>query len=76
MGAHASSGAERHAWGLQILVKWWAEYPEGLLESRVVRPLQAYLTTELVVTKKLTISVMNTIKACACTLLHACSVYA
>ena len=47
---------------LQILVKWWAEYPELLLAQRVVAPLQAYLTSELVITKKLTVSVMNTIK--------------
>ena len=60
-----------HGPQMQILVKWWAEYPEGLLESRVVRPLQAYLTTELVVTKKLTISVMNTIKARARACMHA-----
>lgn len=46
----------------QILVKWWAEYPEQLLARRVVAPLQAYLTSELVITKKLTVSVMNTIK--------------
>lgn len=40
---------------LQLLVKWWAEYPAELLESRVVRPLQKYLTDELYATKKLTI---------------------
>ena len=50
---------------LQTLVKWWAEYPPELLESRVVKPLQQYLTDELVVTKKLTVSVMNTIKVLA-----------
>ena len=49
----------------QILVKWWAEYPAALLEKRVVAPLQQYLTDELVVTKKLTVSVMNTIKVLA-----------
>ena len=49
----------------QILVKWWAEYPGELLERRVVKPLQQYLTDELVVTKKLTVSVMNTIKVLA-----------
>ena len=56
-------------WGpvAQILVKWWAEYPEQLLARRVVAPLQAYLTSELVITKKLTVSVMNTIKVRAVT---------
>lgn len=49
----------------QMLVKWWAEYPEDLLEQRVVRPLQDYLTSELMVTKKLTVSVMNVIKVLA-----------
>ncbi len=39
----------------QLLVKWWAEYPAELLESRVVKPLQRYLTDELYATKKLTI---------------------
>ncbi|KAK9909040.1 hypothetical protein WJX75_006403 [Coccomyxa subellipsoidea] len=48
-----------------MLVKWWAEYPEDLLEQRVVRPLQDYLTSELMVTKKLTVSVMNVIKVLA-----------
>ena len=48
-----------------MLVKWWAEYPEELLEQRVVRPLQDYLTSELMVTKKLTVSVMNVIKVLA-----------
>lgn len=47
---------------LQLLVKWWAEYPAELLEQHVVRPLQRYLTDELYATKKLTISVMNVIK--------------
>ena len=47
----------------QLLVKWWAEYPGELLEARVVRPLQRYLTDELYATKKLTVSVMNVIKA-------------
>ena len=51
--------------GAQMLVKWWAEYPEDLLEQRVVRPLQDYLTSELMVTKKLTVSVMNVIKVLA-----------
>jgi len=46
-----------------VLIKWWAEYPPALLEARVVAPLQQYLTSELCVTKKLTVSVMNTIKA-------------
>ena len=50
---------------MQTLVKWWAEYPGELLEARVVKPLQQYLTDELVVTKKLTVSVMNTIKVLA-----------
>lgn len=40
---------------LQLLVKWWAEYPAELLENRVVKPLQKYLTDELYATKKLTI---------------------
>jgi len=40
---------------LQLLVKWWAEYPAELLETRVVKPLQKYLTDELYATKKLTI---------------------
>jgi hypothetical protein len=48
-----------------LLVKWWADYPGDLLERRVVRPLQDYLTSELVVTKKLTVSVMNVIKVLA-----------
>lgn len=48
-----------------LLVKWWAEYPADLLESRVVRPLQKYLTDELYATKKLTVSVMNVIKVLA-----------
>ena len=47
---------------VQVLIKWWAEYPPALLEARVVAPLQQYLTSELCVTKKLTVSVMNTIK--------------
>lgn len=50
----------------QVLIKWWAEYPPALLEARVVQPLQAYLTSELCVTKKLTVSVMNTIKVPRC----------
>jgi hypothetical protein len=45
-----------------LLVKWWSDYPAGLLEERVVKPVQAYLTKELMATKKLTISVMNAIK--------------
>lgn len=48
-----------------LLVKWWAEYPPDLLEQRVVRPLQKYLTDELYATKKLTVSVMNVIKVLA-----------
>ena len=47
---------------VQTLVNWWSDYPEDLLTQRVLQPLQKYLTTELVVTKKLTVSVMNTIK--------------
>ena len=50
---------------LQTLVSWWADYPKDLLTQRVLQPLQRYLTTELVVTKKLTVSVMNTIKVLA-----------
>jgi len=50
---------------LQCLVKWWAEYPGPLLQERVVVPLQQYLTDELFVTKKLTVSVMNVIKVLA-----------
>ena len=55
---------------MQTLVNWWSDYPEDLLTQRVLQPLQKYLTTELVVTKKLTVSVMNTIKVrwrCLCT---------
>lgn len=48
--------------GAQLLVKWWSDYPADLLESRVVAPMQAYLTKELMATKKLTIGVMNAIK--------------
>ena len=36
----------------QTLVNWWSDYPEDLLTQRVLQPLQKYLTTELVVTKK------------------------
>jgi len=50
----------------RVLVKWWAEYPPALLELRVVRPLQRYLTTELAATKKLTVAVMSAIKVLAC----------
>lgn len=46
-------------------MKWWAEYPGPLLQERVVLPLQQYLTDELFVTKKLTVSVMNVIKVLA-----------
>ena len=53
-----------HAY-LQILVKWWSEYPAKLLQERVVNPLQQYLTDELSTTKKLTVSVMNSIKVLA-----------
>ena len=48
-----------------LLVGWWAAYDPSLLETRVVRPLQTYLTDELYATKKLTISVMNAIKVLA-----------
>jgi hypothetical protein len=47
---------------LQLLVKWWSDYPAPLLEQRVVAPMQSYLTKELMATKKLTIGVMNAIK--------------
>jgi hypothetical protein len=47
---------------LQLLVKWWSEYAGELLLTRVVSPIQSYLTKELMATKKLTISVMNAIK--------------
>lgn len=47
---------------LQLLVKWWSDYPAELLERRVVAPMQTYLTKELMATKKLTIGVMNAIK--------------
>ncbi|KAL4443784.1 hypothetical protein ABPG75_011521 [Micractinium tetrahymenae] len=56
----AAPSSTRH-----LLVKWWAEYPADLLENRVVKPLQKYLTDELYATKKLTISVMNVIKVLA-----------
>ena len=48
-----------------LLVGWWAAYDPSLLETRVVKPLQTYLTDELYATKKLTISVMNAIKVLA-----------
>ncbi|GIL57699.1 hypothetical protein Vafri_12863 [Volvox africanus] len=47
------------------LVHWWAEYPGPLLESRVVAPLQAYLTRELGATKRLTTPLMDVIKVLA-----------
>lgn len=47
---------------VQHLVKWWSEFPADLLLKRVVQPLQKYLTDELSSTKKLTVSVMNSIK--------------
>lgn len=50
---------------LQLLVKWWSDYPAPLLEQRVVAPMQSYLTKELMATKKLTIGVMNAIKVLA-----------
>jgi hypothetical protein len=49
---------------MQLLVKWWSDYPAPLLEQRVVAPMQSYLTKELMATKKLTIGVMNAIKVC------------
>lgn len=49
---------------IQLLVKWWSDYPAELLEQRVVAPMQSYLTKELMATKKLTIGVMNAIKVC------------
>ncbi|CAD7697676.1 unnamed protein product [Ostreobium quekettii] len=52
-----SPSAARH-----LLVKWWGEYPGELLEEAVVKPLQCYVTKELMATKKLTVSVMNAIK--------------
>lgn len=48
-----------------LLVRWWADYPGALLEARVVRPLQRYLTDELYATKKLTVAVMNAIRTLA-----------
>ena len=48
-----------------LLVRWWSDYPADLLERRVVRPLQRYLTDELYATKKLTVAVMNAIKVLA-----------
>lgn len=39
----------------QLLVRWWAEYDGGLLERSVVAPMQAFLTQELAVTKRLTV---------------------
>ena len=50
---------------MQVLVKWWAEYPPEVLAARVVAPLQSYLTAELMATKKLTVSVMSAIKLLA-----------
>ena len=47
---------------VQTLVNWWSDYPEDVLTQRVLQPLQKYLTTELVVIKQLTVSVMYTIK--------------
>lgn len=48
-----------------LMVGWWSSYEPLLLEERVVKPLQKYLTDELYATKKLTISVMNAIKVLA-----------
>ena len=50
---------------MQHLIKWWSEFPADLLLRRVVQPLQKYLTEELSTTKKLTVSVMNSIKVLA-----------
>lgn len=50
---------------MQVLVKWWGEYPAWLLNTRVVIPLQHFLTSELARTKKLTTEVMDTIKVLA-----------
>lgn len=50
---------------VQVLVKWWGEYPAWLLNTRVVIPLQHFLTSELAQTKKLTTEVMDTIKVLA-----------
>jgi ubiquitin-protein ligase E3 A len=47
------------------LVGWWADYPADLLATRVVAPLQAFLTAELCATKKLTAAVMHAIKVLA-----------
>lgn len=48
-----------------LLIKWWADYPRTLLEDSVIKPLQSYVTKELMVTKKLTVNVMNAIKVLA-----------
>eukprot|EP00889_Picochlorum_renovo_P001482 jgi/Picre1/28512/NNA_003916.t1 len=48
-----------------LMIGWWSSYEPLLLEERVVKPLQKYLTDELYATKKLTISVMNAIKVLA-----------
>ena len=56
----ASPSSCRH-----LLIGWWSSYDSTLLETRVVMPLQRYLTDELYATKKLTISVMNAIKVLA-----------
>lgn len=51
--------------GRHLLIKWWAEYPRALLEDGVIKPLQNYVTKELMATKKLTVNVMNAIKVLA-----------
>ena len=56
----ASPSSCRH-----LLIGWWSAYESSILDKRVVRPLQKYLTDELYATKKLTISVMNAIKVLA-----------
>ena len=48
-----------------LLIKWWADYPRTLLEDSVIKPLQNYVTKELMATKKLTVNVMNAIKVLA-----------
>eukprot|EP00210_Caulerpa_lentillifera_P008643 g8243.t1 len=45
-----------------MLIKGWVDYPDDLLEHAVIKPLQSYVTKELMVTKKLTVTVMNAIK--------------
>uniref|UniRef100_A0A061R666 Ubiquitin-protein ligase E3 A n=1 Tax=Tetraselmis sp. GSL018 TaxID=582737 RepID=A0A061R666_9CHLO len=56
------SASSRHNSCRQMLHKWWAEFPAGILYHRLVQPLQSYLTSELMKLKKLTNHVMNCIK--------------